>query len=85
MRIKRFDITSEVFKMLFSGKRIDFEVERNPIPADAELVRVHTNLNEATLSVISLFYTSATFPEFPEGAMIESSRISIRQYHKESA
>jgi hypothetical protein len=85
MRIKRFDITSDVFKMLFGGQRIDFEVERNPIPADAELVRVHTNLNESTPALVSLFYTSATFPDLPEGSIPKPTLIWLRQYHKEAA
>ena len=55
MRIKRFDMTPEVLKFFFSGERFDMQATVNPLPADAELVRVNTNQNESSPRVISLF------------------------------
>jgi hypothetical protein len=84
MRIKRFDMTPEVLKFFFSGERFDMQATENALPADAELVRVHTNQNESTPRVISLFYISASFPDLPEGSSIESERILFTKYFKET-
>lgn len=84
MKIKRFDMTPEILKFFFSGERFDMQATINPLPADAELVRVHTNHNHSTPQVISLFYTSASFPDLPEGQYMEPERILFTKYHKET-
>ena len=84
MRIKRFDLTPEVLKLFFSGGRFDIQVIENALPADAELVRIHTNQNESTPGAISLFYTSASFPDLPEGYLLDSERIVFTKYFKET-
>ena len=84
MRIKRFDITPEVLKFFLSGERFDMQATKNSIPADAELVRVHTNQNESSPRVISLFYTSTSFPDLPEGSYMESERILFTKYFKDT-
>jgi hypothetical protein len=80
MRIKRFDMTPDVLKFFFSGERYDMQATENALPHDAELVRVHTNQNESSPSVISLFYTSAAYPDLPEGSLMASERILLRKY-----
>ena len=83
MKVKRFDITVDCLQKFFNGKRIDFEVERNPIPDDAQLIKVSVNDRFVGQSVISLFYISEQFPDVEEGMVLESTKISIRQYFKE--
>lgn len=84
MRIKRFDMTPEVLKFFFSGERFDMQATGKALPNDAELVRVHTNQNESTPRIISLFYTSASYPDLPEGSYMESEIILFTRYHKET-
>jgi len=83
MRIKRFDMTSELLRSFFDGKRRDIQATKNALPADAELVRIHTNQNESSPGVISLFYASASFPDLPEGSVPTPETIWFTEYHKD--
>ena len=85
MKIKRYDITLEFLKCILSGERVDIQTIRNPIPADAELVRVLTNQNLSSPRIISLFLTSASFPDLPEGTCLQAEGITLITYHKEES
>jgi hypothetical protein len=80
MKIKRFDISVEIFKELFNGKRHEFKVIANQLPEDAQLVRISVNPNESTIRTISAFYTSETFPDLPDGTLMESDKICLSVY-----
>ena len=82
MRIKRFDITPEFLKMFFDGERKDLQATKNALPKDAELVRIAVNEYESTPRTISLFYTSASFPDLPEGSALEPERIFFTRYYR---
>ena len=81
MKIKRYDVAVDFLKAFFSSGRHDLEVIENAIPEDAEFVRVSVNPNESTPSVVSLFFTSESFPDVPEGTVIPSERVLFRKYY----
>lgn len=81
MRIKKFDITTEVLKQFLAEGRYNIEIIQNAIPKDAELVRININPNESTPSIISLYFTSQSFPDLPEGSYMQSEKIELRQYY----
>jgi hypothetical protein len=80
MKIKRYDITPDLLKMFFSGERFDIQATENALPADAELVRITVNEHKSTPRTISLFYTSASFPDLPEGTILESEKILFTRH-----
>lgn len=80
MRIKRFDLSVDGIKELLGKGRHDREVTKNAIPEDAELVRVSVNNNESTLSKISLFFKSESYPDVPEGTVLPSETIQLKEY-----
>lgn len=82
MKIKRFDITPEVLKMFFGGERFDIQATKNALPADAELMRIAIKDMESTPYIISLFYISASFPDLPEGTILESEKIEFTRYYE---
>ena len=82
MRIKRFDMTPELLKSFFDGKRRDMQATKNALPVDAELVNIAINQYESTPRIISLFYTSPSFPNLPEGSTLEPETIWFTKYYK---
>jgi hypothetical protein len=82
MRIKRYDMASQALKMFFDGERRDIQATANALPADAELVRIFVDPYKSTPDIISLFYTSPSFPDLPEGSSPRSEPILFTQYFK---
>jgi hypothetical protein len=81
MRIKRFDMTTELLKEFLSEGRYNLEITKNAIPESAELVRININSNESTPAIISLFFADESFPDLQEGSMLESERVMFRKYY----
>ncbi len=82
MKIKRFDVTPEVLKMFFSGTRINIQATKNALPADSKLARIAVNEIESMPHIISLFYTSASFPDLPEGTILDSEKIEFTRFYE---
>ena len=83
MKIKRFDISIDAIKLLLGPGRHDREVSTNAIPEDAELVRIFVDENESTPSMISLFFTSESFPDVDEGTFLCGEHILFTEYYHE--
>jgi len=84
MKIKRFDISIEMLKVIFGPGRKDWEVECNALPEDAKIVRILSMDNyAASISTLSLFVISDTFPDVPDGSLLKPETIWIRQYHQD--
>ena len=82
MKIKRYDITIEAFRDIFSGKRIDWQATRNPIPKDAELIRIWVDQSAGTPSVLSLFFASSEFGDLQEGEVAPRAVIEITTFER---
>lgn len=81
MKIKRFDITVEFIRDIFSSGTKHWKVIRNALPEDAELVRIYVSQNKSTPDILSLYFTSNSFQDLPEGTNIGSEPISILKYY----
>lgn len=78
MRIKRYDVTSEWLKSILKNGRHNAIYEiRNGLPEDAELVRISADKDLSTVDVISLFFTSESFPNLPEGLWLKPNTVFI--------
>ncbi len=77
MKIKRFDISTEFLKSILQHGMMNIATIKNPLPEDAELVRIFTNPYESSLRTISLFYKSESFPEQIEGTLLNSEKIEF--------
>jgi cytochrome c553 len=81
MKIKRFAFTSETFRMIFSQGLKHWEVSRNAIPKDAELVRIFDDHGASSIGTIYLDYYSESFPDLPEGSFLETNHITITAHN----
>ena len=77
MKIKRFDVTAAFFKETLGPGVKHFEAKKNAIPADAELVRIFIDPNRSTPDIISLFFTSESYPDLPEGTLLKPEMIEF--------
>jgi len=84
MRIKRFDVSTQLIKDILGPGIKYFEATENAILGDAELVRISVNENESTIDRISLFFTSASFPDLPEGTVLKGETIIFVKHYDPS-
>jgi hypothetical protein len=82
MRVKRYDINVSILNSFFQAGRRDMEVIHNPLPDDAELVKIYVDPKMITPGIVTLFYTSISFPEITEGSIPEAERsLQVRTYN----
>jgi len=70
MRIKRFDISSDILKFLLDGEDKHFKIIDGELPSDAVLIRVWVDPYLSTPNIISLFYTSESFSDLKDGSIL---------------
>ena len=79
MRIKRFDISSDLLKLLFDGEEKHFKVIEGALPDDAVLIRVWVDPYQSTPNMLSLFYVSTEFPDLKDGMQIQTEKVILER------
>lgn len=80
MKIKRYNMSSEFLRTVLGPGLKHWEVEKNAIPPDAELVRISVDQMESSVGQVSLFFTCASFPDLPEGTLLDGEKIWIKAF-----
>ena len=79
MRLKRFDISTDILKFLLSEEEKHFKIVEGALPGDATLIRVWADPYLSTPNIISLFYVSPSFPDLKDGCLLPVEIVMMQQ------
>ncbi len=79
MRIKRFDVSSDILKFLLDGEEKHFKITEGELPNDAVLIRVWVDPYMSAPNIISLFYISDSFPDLKDGSLLPTEKMMMER------
>jgi hypothetical protein len=78
MKIKKYKISPEFLKILFSGRKHYWRVISGQWPNDSEIITV--NINNLYDEYIYIYVKSDTFPDIPIGDPFPTEEMIIENY-----
>jgi hypothetical protein len=81
MKVKRFAFTTSAFKYILSPGVRFYEVIKNHIPKDAEIVRIFSDPLQSTVDTIYIDCISDEFEDVPEGESLKSHAVQVKEHH----
>jgi hypothetical protein len=81
MKVKRFAFTTSAFKYILSPGVKCYEVIKNHIPKDAEIVRIFSDPLQSTADTIYIDCISDEFEDAPEGKFLKPHAVQVKEHH----